>query len=58
LKIKPCPCPEYGPAITNLNGLIEFANKHEHRYTGPFFRFCPWCGLALPIEEHYPEERA
>ena len=48
-----CFCPEWGPNMKKLNGIVVTAairTNAPHYYDGKVFSFCPWCGRELMIK--------
>lgn len=46
-ELDPCSCHDYKIGIANLTQVVTAARKEGQIYTGPFFRFCPYCGTQL-----------
>ena len=46
----PC-CPDWRPGIDKINAVIYFAGIHHGSYDGKPFRFCPWCGKKVVLDE-------
>ncbi len=48
-----CPCVEWQIGMPKINGPIILASiraGNPKLYDGVPFRFCPWCGLRLPLQ--------
>jgi hypothetical protein len=43
----PCPCEDYRHGIRALNTIVIQAASRGHHYTGPIFRYCPFCAKPL-----------
>ena len=55
MKAKTCECEDFKvgmPQITNAQ-IMSSPDIHSWGtyYTGKIFKFCPWCGKILKIEE-------
>lgn len=45
-----CDCQEWQDSVGQIDDAMMFcANRSAGpKYTGPIFKFCPWCGSRLP----------
>lgn len=46
-----CACIDWKPNVDRINNYITLAtirSGFQHQYAGVPFRYCPWCGGALP----------
>lgn len=48
-----CSCEDWAIGIKQLNSILALSSLRSSspKYTGPFFRFCPWCAKPLPPKE-------
>lgn len=44
---KLCSCAEWVQNYRQLENMIMLGFVHGIKYTGTFFKFCPWCGEKL-----------
>ena len=46
---KNCTCNDWIRGTEEIDGQMDFCHAHGIKYTGPLFRYCPWCGKRLKV---------
>lgn len=46
-----CDCKGWKKSINPLNSGLTMASARGYQYTGDDFKFCPWCGKELMVDE-------
>ena len=46
-----CDCEQWESFIPEILGFTFLAYQHGFSYTSDPYKFCPWCGKELTLEE-------
>lgn len=50
-KVECSNCKEWKEGMTSITAAQLLAHNHGMKYTGKIFKYCPWCGKPLKVEE-------
>ena len=42
-----CTCEDFKKYMPEITSAQTVAWLHDQKYSGPMFKFCPWCGEEL-----------